>query len=191
MMRFTRLTVPEHTGLVGGDRPGAGPLAPHLDPGLNHHLVHPGGHAQLGNIPVPGSAGLVLAVTQGQAGALGQQGSPPGGGLLELGDRGGFLVGGQPPAARRRCGRGDAGCGEKTVGGGAAHVVRVELVFEIRQGPARRPRRRPGSWRHVGGRAGRSRGGEDSTSGLPAGTSEVDVAMMTGAASAAAEVIGG
>ena len=36
--------------------------------------------------------------------------------------------------------------------------------------------------------AGRSRGGEDSTSGFQAGTSEVT--MMTGAASAAAEAIG-
>jgi len=38
--------------------------------------------------------------------------------------------------------------------------------------------------------AGRSRGGEDSTSGFQAGTSEVKVTMMTGAASAAAEAIG-
>jgi hypothetical protein len=38
--------------------------------------------------------------------------------------------------------------------------------------------------------AGRSRGGEDSTSGFQAGTSEVEVTMMTGAASAAAEAIG-
>src|SRR5215467_10751267 len=58
------LTVPEHTGLVGGDRRGAGPLAPWLDPGLNQRLVHPGGHAQLGNVPVPGSVKLVLAVAQ-------------------------------------------------------------------------------------------------------------------------------
>jgi hypothetical protein len=88
-MRFTRLTVPENTGLVGGDRCGAGPLAPHLDPGLHQRLVHPSGHAELGNVPVPGSAGLVLAVPHGQAGALGQQDSPPCGGLVELGDRGG------------------------------------------------------------------------------------------------------
>ena len=108
-MRFTRLTVPENTGLVGGDRRSAGPLAPYLDPGLNQRLVYPGGRAQLGNVPVPGSAGLVLAIAQGQAGALGQQGSPPGGGLLELGDRGGFLIGGQPPAGSGRCGRRDAG----------------------------------------------------------------------------------
>jgi len=59
VLRFTGLTVPENTGLVGGDRRGAGPLAAHLDPGLNQRLVHPGGRAQVGNVPVPGSARLV------------------------------------------------------------------------------------------------------------------------------------
>jgi hypothetical protein len=103
------LPVPENAGLVGGGRRGAGPLAPHLDPGLNQRLVRPGGHAQLGNVPVPGSAGLVLAIAQGQADALGQQGSPPGAGLRELGNRGGFRFGGQPPAASGRRRRRDDG----------------------------------------------------------------------------------
>ena len=105
------LTVPEHAGLVGGDRRGAGPLTPHLDPGLNQRLVHPSGHTQVGNMPVPGSVKLVLAIAQGQAGALGQQGGPPGG-LLEFGDRGGFLFGCQPPAGSGLCGRCDDGCDE-------------------------------------------------------------------------------
>ena len=39
--------------------------------------------------------------------------------------------------------------------------------------------------------AGRSCGGEDSTSGLAAGTREVEVAVLTGAASAAGEAMGG
>ena len=115
------LTVPENTGLVGGERRGFGPLAPYLDPGLNQRLVYPGGRAQLGNVPVPGSVKLVLAIPQGQAGALGQQGSPSGGGLLEVGDRCGFLFGCQPPAGGGRCRRRGDGRDEKTIGGEAAH----------------------------------------------------------------------
>jgi hypothetical protein len=48
-------------------------------------------------VPVSGSVKLVLAIAQGQAGALSQQRSPPGGGLLELGDCDGFLFGCQLP----------------------------------------------------------------------------------------------
>ena len=77
---------------------GAGPLAPDLDPGLNERLVHPGGEAQFSDLPVPGGIALVLAVAEGQACALGQQVRPPGRGLPQLGDRGGFRVGGEPPA---------------------------------------------------------------------------------------------
>ena len=123
---------------MGERRRGAGPLPPHLDPGLNQRLVHPGGHAQLDNVPVPGSVNLVLAITEGQAGALSQQGGPPGGGLLELGDCGGFLFGGQPPAGSGRCRRRDDGCDEKTIGGEAAHEARLELVFESLQDPSPR-----------------------------------------------------
>jgi hypothetical protein len=45
----------------------------------------------------------VLAIAEGQACALGQQGSPPGAGLRQLGDRRGFLFGCQPPVRSGVC----------------------------------------------------------------------------------------
>ncbi len=107
---------------MGEGRCGGGPLAPDLDPGLDQRLVYPGGDAQVGDLPVPGGGELVLAIAEGQPSALGQQGSPPGGGLRQLGDCGGFLVGCPPPAVsgtRRRFG---GLCDEETLGGEAAHV---------------------------------------------------------------------
>src|SRR5215468_3838926 len=126
-----------------GDRGlGAGPLAPHLDPGLNQRLIHPGGHAQLGDLPVPGGVPLVLAIAECQACALSQQGSPPGGGPLQLSDRSGFLFGCQPPAVTGWCRRSDGRCDDEAIGSETAHKVRVELVFETPQDPpSERPRR--------------------------------------------------
>jgi hypothetical protein len=97
-----------------GEGRGTGPLAPYLDPGLNQRLVHLGGCPQFGNVPVLGSVELVIAIAQGQASALGQQGSPSDGGLLELGDRGGFLFGCQLPAGIGRCRRWDDGGDSRT-----------------------------------------------------------------------------
>ena len=51
--------------------------------GLNRRLVHPGGGAQLGDLPILGGVALVLAIAEGRACALGQQGSPPGGRVQE------------------------------------------------------------------------------------------------------------
>jgi hypothetical protein len=59
---------------------------------------------------------LVLAIAEGQACALGQQGSPPGGGVLQLGGHSGFLAGCQPPARSGRCGRSGGRCDEETMG---------------------------------------------------------------------------
>src|SRR5260370_41467854 len=39
---------------------------------------HSGGEAQFSDLPVPGGLELVLAIAEGPASALGQQGSPPG-----------------------------------------------------------------------------------------------------------------
>ena len=100
-----QLTVPEHAGFVSAGCRGAGPLAPDLDPGLDQGLVYPDGGAQVGDLPVPGGVALVLAVAEGQACALGQQGSQPGDGLLQFGDRGGLFAGGQPSAQGGRRGR--------------------------------------------------------------------------------------
>ena len=58
--RPSRLTVPEHAGFVGDGRRGAGSVAPDLNPGLNQRLIHPRGDAHLGNLPIPGGAGLVV-----------------------------------------------------------------------------------------------------------------------------------
>ncbi len=124
------LTVPEHTGLVGEGRRSAGPLAPDLHPGLNQRLVHPRGDAQLGDPPVPGGAGLVLAIAEGQARALGQQGSPPGG-LLQFCDRGGFAGGCQPPAARRRCRRTRACVPRRRSAARLLMRTRVERLFDL------------------------------------------------------------
>jgi len=91
------LTVPENAGLMGDACCSDGSHAPELDPGLNFHLVHTGGDAQLGDLPIPGGVKLVLGMAKDQPCALSQQGSPSGGGLLKLGHRRGSLAGGQPP----------------------------------------------------------------------------------------------
>jgi hypothetical protein len=123
---------------VGEGRRGAGPLAPNLDPGLNQRLVCPGGDAQLGDLPVPGGIDLVLAIAEGQTGALCQQGSPSGGGVLQLGYRGGFLAGGQPPAASGGCRRSRNPCDEGAIGGKTGHDPKIEHVFDDLQGWAAR-----------------------------------------------------
>lgn len=64
------LTVPEHTGLVGDGRRGGGPLAPDLDPGLDQRLIHPGGDAEVGNLPLPDGVELVFPIAESQTGAL-------------------------------------------------------------------------------------------------------------------------
>ena len=115
------LTVPENTGLVCEVRCGAGPLATDLDPGLNQRLVHPGSDAQLGDLPVPRGVELVLAISEGQACAFGQQGNPPGGDQLQSCDRDGFLVGCQPTAGSEMSRRSRGLCDEETIGGDAAH----------------------------------------------------------------------
>jgi hypothetical protein len=101
---------------VGESCRGGGPLAADLDPGLSQRLVHPGGDAQVGDLPVPRGVGLVLAIAEGQARALGQQGSPPGRGLCQPGDRGGLPPGSQSPALSGTCsGPGGLG-GEEAIG---------------------------------------------------------------------------
>ena len=121
--KMPQLTVPENAGLVGESRRGAGPLAPNLDPCLNQRLVHPGGDAQVGDLPVPGGVGLVLAIAKGQACALSQQSSPPGGSLLQLGDRSGFLVGCQLPAVSGACRMSRGLRDEETIRSEDAHVL--------------------------------------------------------------------
>jgi hypothetical protein len=123
------LTVPENTGLMGEARGGAGSLAPNTDPGLGQRLVYPGGNAQAGDLPVPGRVELVLAIAEDQACALSQQGSPPGRSLRELGDRGSFLVGGQPPAVSGSCRRSLGLCDEETVGGDTAHAYQDRMCI--------------------------------------------------------------
>ena len=91
------------TQVLGVSVAASGPLVPDLDPGLNERPVHPGGEAQFNDLPVPGGLALVLAVAEGQACALGQQVRPPGRGLPQLGDRGGFRVGGEPSAGSGMC----------------------------------------------------------------------------------------
>jgi hypothetical protein len=51
---------------VSDGRGSDGLLAPGFDPGLNRRLVHPGGGAQLGDLPIPGGVALVLAIAEGR-----------------------------------------------------------------------------------------------------------------------------
>ena len=58
------LTVPENAGFVCEGSDTAGSMVPDLDPRFNQRLVHPGGDAQLGDLPVPGGVHLVLAIAE-------------------------------------------------------------------------------------------------------------------------------
>src|SRR5262249_7600742 len=143
--------------------------------GLNQRLIHPGGHAQLGDLPVPGGVPLVLAIAECQACALSQQGSPPGGGPLQLSDRSGFLFGCQPPAVTGWCRRSDGRCDDQAIGSEAAHAVRVELVFETSQDPPLRTAA-PCPGRH----RPRIRRGSESYTGLLGPAGSLEAAIDTG-----------
>lgn len=75
-------------------------LPPDCNPTLDECLVRSGGDAQFGDLPVAGSVLGTFAEAERDAGAFGQQIGPPGRRLFQLGDRRGFLVGGEPRPGR-------------------------------------------------------------------------------------------
>jgi len=120
------------TGVRPGPR-GGGPLAPDRDPAPDERRVSSRGDAQFGDLPVPAGVLPALAEAERRAGAFGQQVGTAGRGLLQFGDRRGFLLGGEPGLGVPGGGAGDLSVPE-TVRIRARHPGRIESVFYWGQG---------------------------------------------------------